>query len=46
MPIGVASGAGDAVTGTSFAIEAVEFARNSPEPGIEETYLHVFMENQ
>ena len=26
--------------------EAVEFARNSPEPGIEETYLHVFMENQ
>ena len=26
--------------------EAVEFARNSPEPGIEETYLHVFKERQ
>jgi len=26
--------------------EAVEFARNSPEPGIEDAYLHVFMENQ
>jgi acetoin:2,6-dichlorophenolindophenol oxidoreductase subunit alpha len=26
--------------------EAVEFARNSPEPGIEETYLHVYSEGQ
>jgi TPP-dependent pyruvate/acetoin dehydrogenase alpha subunit len=26
--------------------EAVEFARNSPEPGAEETYLHVFAEGQ
>ena len=26
--------------------EAVEFARNSPEPGMEETYLHVLKERQ
>lgn len=26
--------------------EAVEFARNSPEPGLEETYRHVFAEGQ
>jgi pyruvate dehydrogenase E1 component alpha subunit len=26
--------------------EAVEFARNSPEPATEETYRHVFAESQ
>jgi acetoin:2,6-dichlorophenolindophenol oxidoreductase subunit alpha len=26
--------------------EAVEYARNSPEPAVEETYLHVFMESK
>ncbi len=26
--------------------EAVEFARNSPEPAVEETYRHVFAEGQ